>query len=47
MEKLLKLLNKFFIMNYFFNTHHFFLYHAHIQSYNIYFSKITGEVIHG
>ena len=24
-------------MSYFLNTHHFFLYHAHIQSYNIYF----------
>ena len=26
-------------MNYFFNTHHFFLYHAQVQSHNIYFFK--------
>ena len=37
-KKLLKFLNNFFNMNYFLNTHHFSpIYHAHIQSYNIYF----------
>ena len=36
-KKLLKFLSNFLNMNYFLNTHHFFLYHAHIWSYNIYF----------
>ena len=36
-KKLLKFLNDFFKMNYFLNTYRFFLYHAHMQSYNIYF----------
>ena len=38
-----KLLNNFFNVNYFLKNYHFFLYHAQMQSENIYFFENFGR----